>query len=129
MLTDGLGPKLYINLKQQNTKGLPMSGDRTAKEERAWSKKVKQLTFATQINEWNSNIYNLLVSGCEETRFLKLLSREDGTWLAMAGAWDEAGAPIVAFGNGETPLMALRSLGRSVAGNHWKEDNYEPPKS
>lgn len=105
-----------------------MSGDRTAKEEREWARTVDHMRFQDQMKVWNSNIYALLVSQADDTRFLKILSRDDGTWLAMAGSYDEEGGPIVAYGNGETTLMALKSLGRSLAGNHWRVDKYELEK-
>jgi hypothetical protein len=80
--------------------------------------------FVPALNAFSSNLVGLLVTDKADTRFLKLLYREDGSWLAIAGSCDQDEEPIVCFGNGGDALSALYSLGRAMAADEWREDVY-----
>lgn len=60
---------------------------------------------------------------------LKLLSRADGTVLAVASGFGSDGGPVVCFGSGYGVSAALMALDASMAGNNWKvEKPWTPPK-
>lgn len=90
----------------------------------------KELALAREENltaaliTFNSNVGAALGNEVRWTRFFKVLRREDGSWLALMGSHDEAGEPIVAFGNGKRLLQAVANLGRTMAADEWREDTY-----
>jgi len=59
-----------------------------------------------------------------EFRELRIVSRDDGTCLAMAKGWLEDGTPSIAFGTGYTPSLSLMGLDATLAAGHWKKDQY-----
>ena len=80
--------------------------------------------FVVALKAFDSNLGGALGDEVGYTRFFKLLWREDRSWLAIIGGWDEEGAPVVCFGNGKTLLHAMGNLGRSMAADEWREDKY-----
>lgn len=80
--------------------------------------------FVKALYAFNSNLGLHLGSETRWTRFFKVMRRDDGSWIAILGSLSEEQEPIVCFGNGNSLLKAVDSLGRSVAGEEWREDKY-----
>lgn len=80
------------------------------------------VAFAGALSAFSSNLYHWLCKRPHDLKSLKVVARDDGTFLAILVAWDEVGACIVCFGSGATFLLALHGLGQSIAANRWRED-------
>lgn len=55
---------------------------------------------------------------------IRVSCRGQYDWLAIARRTDDAGGPIVCFGNGETYHGALAALNKSVAAGAWRPDKF-----
>ncbi len=53
---------------------------------------------------------------------LQLKAQDDGSVLAIIRAYGSDGAPMVAFGHGFDPMLALIALDATIQGGKWKED-------
>lgn len=84
----------------------------------------KETRLSIALQEFSSNLYHMLVSGSEETRFLKVKQRGQGDWLSIIGAYSEDGSPVVAYGQGSTYVSSLMNLSSSIAAGAWKPDKY-----
>ena len=82
------------------------------------------LMHEAAIQRLSSNLYGLLVKEPYLCRFFKVLHREEHSWLAIIGSYDEDDQPIVCFGNGASYAAAVYSLGRSMSAGQWREDKY-----
>jgi len=80
--------------------------------------------FVEAIVAFDSNLGKHLGTEVRWTHTFKVQLREDGSWLALLGAWNEEGEPIIAFGNGSSLLEAWSSLGKSLAANAWRADRF-----
>lgn len=94
---------------------------------KGWKRSVRAHEFLLAFRTYSSNIYSALFKDTDYTGYLKLLHREDGSWIAMMGVWTNEGLPVVCFGNGNTAIDALESLSRGMASNAWKADKYAKP--
>lgn len=87
-------------------------------------RRAREELITQALGEFNSNILGLLVTKTRWTRFMKLIQREDGSWLAIAGVVSEDDENVVCFGNGRNALGALHILGRAMANDEWRVDKY-----
>lgn len=83
--------------------------------------------FVRALSNYSSNLYKALVKDTLYTSYLKVLKKDDGSWLAILGVWDKKGLPLVYFGNGSTYMDALRSLAGAMAANQHRADKYGYP--
>lgn len=97
------------------------------RKSKGWKQSTREVEFVAALKTYSSNLYNALIVADDYTGYLKLIHREDGSWLALLGVWDNFGLPQVCFGNGATMMDALRSLTGSMSGNKWKDDKYAKP--
>ena len=60
---------------------------------------------------------------------LRLKSRDDGTVLAIMKSYDADGGPVVCFGVGYDPVLALMAIDATIQGGHWRTDKpWKPGK-
>lgn len=64
----------------------------------------------------------------EDVVGLHVKHQPDGTFLAIAKGYDEAGGPIVCFGGGYGFFGALLTLDAALQGNRWRVDRPWQPK-
>lgn len=71
-----------------------------------------------------SNLHHHLFKNQEDTDSLKVIRRGKHDWLAILNAFDHAGTPIVAFGEGQTFVGALASLSGNIGAGRFKVDKF-----
>ena len=60
-------------------------------------------------------------------REVRVMSRDDGSMLAIAKGYDGEGGPVVAFGVGYGVAATLLALDTTIQGGRWKFDKYFQP--
>lgn len=114
---------IYERVPLQGRKGIPKMMDKAGLTRRE-ARKKREDELVVALKQFDTNVGAALGDTTGYTRFFKVLRREDGSWLAMIGGWDEEGAPVIAFGNGKSLLGAVGILGRALAADEWREDRY-----
>lgn len=99
------------------------------------SKKSKQ---TRQVDRWMTLTekmrvdYPHIASWLEDEhsfRELRLKARDDETTIAVAKAYGADGGPVVCFGVGYGPILALMALDAAIQGGNWRVDKpWQPGK-
>jgi hypothetical protein len=97
--------------KRTSKKVLDLGGDRESNFEDCW-------------RSFSSNLFGELISSTDETRFLRVVQRGEDDWMAVLAISTEDNEHLVAFGNGNTFVMALTSLAGSLSADSWQDDKF-----
>lgn len=100
----------------------------TAKDERRLRRESDEVDMIAAARRLYPNLVGLLSGGtAHRLQSVKVLERDDGTWLAVCvAAQRDDDRRMVTFGGGHTPIAALGDLARAIASNRWKEDRPLP---
>lgn len=97
------------------------------RKQKGFAAAEREHAFIKALSDYSSNLYRSLIKDTLYTSYLKLLKRDDDTWLALLGVWTNEGLPVVFFGNGRTVMDALQSLTGAMASNKHRADKYGFP--
>lgn len=71
-----------------------------------------------------SNLWGMVFTKATDVRGLRIVRRDDGSWLCVLTAFGDDGSPIVAFGSGDSFLEGLKNLDRTLSKGDWRVDTY-----
>jgi hypothetical protein len=84
-----------------------------------------------QIDRWTSSVKYLqgkmphlmsFLLDNDDFSELRIKARDDGSVLAIAKGYDDAGSPVVSFGVGYDAILALMAIDQTIQGGHWRID-------